>query len=433
MAMKSSIIESTLICVSGLTANNGTLVNNNDGTYTFTPTAKFNGTVTLNYSVSDGKVTLPGQTRSFSVYNPINGTDSNNSLTATINPDRILGNAGDDTITSTVANAGQNDLFDGGDGTDTLVISEGTASTALTLNVANTSNQLSGISGLVVQNFESFNFANFLGNLNATGSTGNDTITSGAGNDTLDGGAGTNTLAGGAGDDTYIISTSTNTITESANAGVDTVQSSVTYTLATNVDNLVLTGTDNLNGTGNTLSNTLTGNSGNNTLNGGTGADSLTGGDGNDIYIVDNADDSVFESLNGGTDTVRTSVTILALSANVENLNLTGSGSINGTGNSLNNIIIGNAGNNTLYGGAGNDTLTGGSGNDIFVIAAGQGTDTFTDFVVKNDKIGLSGGLTFGQLSFSGNNILSNNEVLATLTGFNTTTLVSSNFVTLTV
>ncbi|MDD1462208.1 phytase, partial [Dolichospermum sp. ST_sed2] len=196
------------------------------------------------------------------VYNLINGTSGNNSLTATTNPDRIFGNAGNDTITSTIANAGQNDLFEGGIGTDTLVISGGTALTALTLNIANTSNQLSGISGLLVQNFESFNFANFLGNLNSTGSAGNDTITGGAGNDTLDGGAGTNTLRGGVGDDTYIISTLTNTITEAANAGVDTVRSSITYTLATNVENLVLTGTTDLNGTGNTLNNTLTGNSG---------------------------------------------------------------------------------------------------------------------------------------------------------------------------
>ncbi|MDD1458565.1 ExeM/NucH family extracellular endonuclease, partial [Dolichospermum sp. ST_sed2] len=274
-------VDGDTLTVTSLTANNGKLVDNKNGTYTFNPTANFNGTVTLTYSVSDGIATLADQTRSFSVYNLINGTDSNNTLTATTNPDRILGNGGNDTITSTVANAGQNDLFDGGDGTDTLVISGGTESTALTLNVANTSNQLSGISGLVVQNFESFNFANLLGNLNATGSTGNDTITAGAGNDTLDGGAGTNILRGGVGDDTYIISTSTNTITEAANAGIDTVLSSVTYTLTTNGENLVLTGTTDLNGTGNTLNNTLTGNSGNNILNGGTGADTLVGGSGN--------------------------------------------------------------------------------------------------------------------------------------------------------
>ena len=324
----------------------------------------------------------------FGVYNLINGTSGNNNLTATTNPDRILGNGGNDTITSTVANAGQNDLFDGGIGTDTLVISGGTASTTLTLNVANianTSNQLSGISGLVVQNFEIFNFANFLGTLNATGSTGNDTITAGAGNDTLDGGAGTNTLRGGAGDDTYIISVSTNTITEAANAGIDTVRSSVTYTLATNVENLVLTGTTDLNGTGNTFNNTLTGNIGNNILNGGIGADTLIGGAGNDTYIVDNAGDVITEANGEGRDLVQSSVTY-TLSDNVENLTLTGNTAINGTGNGLDNTITGNSGNNTLDGGAGNDTLIGGAGNDTLIGGAGNDTyivdsttDTITD------------------------------------------------------
>ncbi|MDB9521800.1 alkaline phosphatase, partial [Dolichospermum circinale CS-1225] len=282
----------------------------------------------------------------FGVYNLINGTSGNNSLTATTNPDRILGNGGNDTITSTVANAGQNDLFDGGIDTDTLVISGGTASTTLTLNVANianTSNQLIGIPGLVVQNFEIFNFANFLGTLNATGSTGNDTITAGAGNDTLDGGAGTNSLRGGLGNDTYIISTLTNTITEAANAGIDTVRSSVTYTLATNVENLVLTGTTDLNGTGNTLNNTLTGNIGNNILNGGIGADTLIGGAGNDTYIVDNAGDVITEANGEGRDLVQSSVTY-TLSENVENLTLTGNTAINGTGNGLDNTITGNSG-----------------------------------------------------------------------------------------
>ncbi|MBS3028021.1 MAG: hypothetical protein HCA25_13315 [Dolichospermum sp. DET50] len=348
----------------------------------------FFGNDTINLSVNDqgntgsGGALTDSKAIALTVYNLINGTSGNNSLIATTNPDRIFGKAGNDTITSTVANAGQNDLFDGGDGTDTLVISGGIASTALTLNVANTSNQLSGISGLVVQNFESFNFANFLGNLNATGSTGNDTITGGAGNDTLDGGAGTNILAGGAGNDTYIISTLTNTITEAANAGIDTVQSSVTYTLATNVENLVLTGINNLNGTGNTLNNTLTGNSGNNILNGGTGADTLIGDDGNDTYIVDNTSDTVVELDNKGTDTVNSSVTY-TLSDNVENLTLTGGGSVNGTGNSLNNIITANIGSNILDGGVGNDTLIGGAGNDTYIV------DSVDDVVTEAANAGI--------------------------------------------
>jgi glycerophosphoryl diester phosphodiesterase len=367
----------------------------------------------------------------FGVYNLINGTSGNNSLTATTNPDRILGNGGNDTITSTVANAGQNDLFDGGIGTDTLVISGGTASTALTLNVANianTSNQLSGISGLVVQNFESFDFANFLGTLNATGSTGNDTITAGAGNDTLDGGAGTNTLRGGVGDDTYIISTSTNTITEAANAGIDTVRSSVNYTLATNVENLVLTGTTDLNGTGNTLNNTLTGNIGNNILNGGAGTDTLIGGTGNDTYIVDSTTDTITDS--AGTDTIQSSVNLSLVNyATIENLTLTGTALI-GTGNSLNNIITGNGENNSLNGGAGTDTLIGGTGNDTYVVDSTTDaiTDSAgTDTIQSSVNLSLVGYATIENLTLTGtaligtgnslNNIITGNSGNNSLSG----------------
>ena len=222
------------------------------------------------------------------------------------------------------------------------------------------------------------------GNDILTGGAGNDTLSGVAGNDALNGGAGADMMSGGLGNDTYVVDSTGDVVTEAASAGTDTVSASVTYTLSADVENLTLTGTAAINGTGNSLANMITGNAGNNTLNGGVGADTMLGGLGNDTYVVDSTGDVVTEAASAGTDTVSASVTY-SLSANVENLTLTGTAAINGTGNSLANVITSNAGNNTLNGGAGADTMSGGLGNDTYVVdntgdvvteAASAGTDT---------------------------------------------------------
>lgn len=224
------------------------------------------------------------------------------------------------------------------------------------------------------------------------GLAGNDVLFGGLGNDTLIGGSGSDALAGGFGDDLYILEDN-DTVVEDAGAGIDTVRSSVTYTLSDNVENLVLTGSGAINGTGNNQHNTITGNSGKNTLNGGSGGfDTLIGGLGNDTYVLSDAD-AIVEAVDGGIDTVKAAISY-TLGSTLEKLTLTGATAINGTGNALNNTIIGNNGNNMLAGAAGNDTLTGSNGQDVFLfntaLNASNNKDTITDYVVADDSIQLA-------------------------------------------
>ena len=216
---------------------------------------------------------------------------------------------------------------------------------------------------------------------NAVGSEFNDILTGNALNNTLDGGAGADTMSGGDGVDTYYVDNVGDVVieTDASLTALDRVFSSIDYILGANVENLILTGTANLNGTGNSVNNRMTGNDGNNVLDGGLGADTLIGGLGNDTYIVDNLGDTVTETstLISEIDTVQASVDF-TLGANLENLVLTGN-AVNGTGNALNNTLTGNAAANTLDGGVGADTMIGGDGVDTYYV------DNVGDVVIETD------------------------------------------------
>ncbi|MBG1260248.1 calcium-binding protein [Nostoc commune] len=308
------------------------------------------GNDTLNGA--DGNDSLAGGTANDSLI----GGDGNDTLDGGTENDTLIGGAGNDTF---IVSQG-NDSINGGDGNDTadysqlnqsitlsgvgtvqksggfgqdqlfrvekviananvanntIDASQSLPGVAINVNLQTQSLAASNVPGLGTLSFTAVNFDNVIGtneNDSIVGDRQNNRLSGNNGSDTLDGGLGTDTLNGGAGDDTYLLDTTLDTITEAANSGTDTVRSSVSYTLAANLENLRLREGSDITGTGNSLSNFIFGNTSNNTLNGGGGDDTLDGNNGNDI-------------LNGGD------------------------------------------GNDSLQGGPGNEVLNGGAGNDILI------------------------------------------------------------------
>ncbi|WP_143874403.1 beta strand repeat-containing protein [Nostoc linckia] len=316
------------LSVANLTANNGTLVNNNNGTYTFTPTANFNGTVTLTYNVTDGTASLTGQTRSFSV-TPVNDVATiTGTATAAVTEDATTPNlTATGSLTVNDVDAGQN-IFN-------------TTVTSATGNLGSLSITQAGA--------YSYSVANSAVQYLRAGQTKAETFTV----KSVDGTASRNIV---------VTINGVNDAPTLANALPDktTIENSVfNFTVPANTfadvdagDTLIYTATlDN----GNPLPSWLSFNATTRTFSG-----TPTAANVGNINIKVTA-----------TDTGNAKVSdIFKLS--VTPLNLTG------TPNS--DTLVGTASNNIIDGLASNDILTGGGGQDKFVFRPGDGTDTITDF-----------------------------------------------------
>ncbi len=368
----------------------------------------------------------------------------------------IFGGGGSDLIQGTV----WADMIDGGKGGDFLLGGDGddvyyldnVADRAVDLGLADTGDKIVAaisvdlaIHGIGIENID---LRPGKTALSALGDAGANVITGNAGNNWLDGRGGADLLVGNAGNDTFVVDNSGDFVVEIADdpiakikGGIDLVRSSISFdfgdtaqtTTGIWLENLTLTGTSAIDGTGNALGNIIIGNGGDNrlqglagndkldggagddTLDGGSGKDTLIGGSGNDDFIIDIPQDIVVESSQlGGIDTIRLASGAdeagfipkngtlpsysLAKLANVENLDF--ANAVSGfalAGNKADNLLIGGSGNDRLKGGAGNDSLDGGAGFDRalymgaignFQIAAALGADGLSG--TEDDRLSIT-------------------------------------------
>jgi Ca2+-binding RTX toxin-like protein len=299
------------------------------------------------------------------------GTADGERIDGTFGPDTIDGAGGNDIL---LGSAGH-DILNGGSGIDSM---GGGFGNDVMDGGADTDYLQGGPGDDVLRGGEGFYY---------------DSLDGGYGDDRLDGGAGADILNGGPGSDTFIVDNAGDAIEEyDYFTGTDRALSSVSILLADEVEELELTGSAPLSGTGNVLSNLILGNAGANSLDGGDGddvldgrggADMTIGGAGADTHRIGDSGDVASEQASGGIDRVETALGAYTLSANLENIvgmgsaqSLTGNAIANHiSGTALNDVLAGEDGNDVLWGGLGADSLSGGAGRDLLIGGVVGGTD----------------------------------------------------------
>ncbi|MFD1983545.1 calcium-binding protein [Mesorhizobium newzealandense] len=338
----------------------------------------------------------------------------NDTLNGTPLHDVLYGFGGADTLNG---GAGA-DTMQGGIGNDTYWV-DNVGDHVIEVNGQGTDNVQSyvsfNMSGQEIENLALRGAAS----INGTGNSIANVINGNSGNNIIDGLGGADTMSGAQGNDTYYVDNAGDHVIETIGQGTDNVQAYVSFNLSgQELENLQLRSAASINGTGNSIANVIGGNSGNNIINGLGGADTMSGAQGNDTYYVDNASDHVVETIGQGTDNVQAYVSFNLTGQELENLQLRTPASINGTGNSIANVIGGNSGNNVINGLGGNDTLSGAQGQDTFVFTtalnASTNVDHITDFSVVDDTLQVDN-LIFAALG--GNGTLTADQFIKNTTG----------------
>jgi Ca2+-binding RTX toxin-like protein len=333
-------------------------------------------------------------------------------------PEFVIGDARDNTF---VAGDG-NDRLNGGEGADTLTGGAGNDIYDLdrledvVIEAADGGTDMvtgTGTFTLDLANYANVENANQYGTGDAAlyGSAGANALYGNAGANILDGRSGADMMMGRNGDDTYYVDDAGDLVREiSAGGGVDTVVSSISYILGSNVENLTLAGASTLTGRGNALDNVVTGNAGANYLHGRAGDDLIDGGAGNDQLFGGEGDDTLI----GGDgfdfaryDDAAHGDVVASLANDLDNAGAAagdsyesieglvgGAGHDQLTGDSGANTLIGRAGDDHLVGGGGIDRLHGGAGADTFgfyTAPLGRADmDFIVDFAVGEDVLAFS-------------------------------------------
>jgi Ca2+-binding RTX toxin-like protein len=453
-----SDVDGNPLTVTGLTADNGTLsaFNATTQSWTFTPTANFNGTVNLSYNVTDG-IANTAATQSFNLAAVNDAPTGNINVTGTRTQGQVL--TADATSLADADDLGalSYQWQSSSDGSTWSNIS-GADSANYTVTATDVGQQVrlqtaytDGSGNAELINSDAFSIGKLItgtsNNDRLIGTVNDDRIEGLAGYDIINGGTGADAMIGGLGNDGYYVDNIGDIVTENFNEGSDTVYSTVSYSLSANIETLNLIISSGAALSGNTIGNVINGNAGNDTLDGGAGNDYLYGNAGNDTYVFGRGYGSdyisEYDTTAGNIDTVEILSNLLPSDVVVNRygdhlyLKITGTteqltlakwfssdaykveqikfadGTIWDVATLMAKCNLGTAGNDQIAGTTGADTMQGGPGNDIYIINHND------DIIIENLNEGLDSVLASVSYTLGANieNLSLTSVIAGTLTG----------------